>query len=85
IQVIEEAIKYIAQLQQALRTQPDSAVHGEVTEENIAVEWQENRRKTLRQKRQRIASYMIKAQRHMPRRRPKFSSKLLKIRCFSEV
>ncbi|XP_031574952.1 uncharacterized protein LOC116308621 [Actinia tenebrosa] len=74
IQVIEEAIKYIAHLQQALRTQPQNADQGEANTRNTEPESPEKRRTSLRQKRQRIASYMIKTQRHMPRTRPKFSN-----------
>ncbi|XP_001633869.2 uncharacterized protein LOC5513658 [Nematostella vectensis] len=76
IQVIEEAIKYIAQLQDALRTQPDSSSRGESSNSNTESATVEKPRSSVREKRQRIASYMIKRQRHTPRTRPKFTASM---------
>ncbi|KAJ7392113.1 hypothetical protein OS493_013481 [Desmophyllum pertusum] len=74
IEVIEEAIKYIAYLQATLSSRLDepneNTNSGEGTVERTDGE---RRPKVLRQKRQRLASYMIKTQRHTLPARRKFS------------
>lgn len=75
IEVIEEAIKYIAYLQATLSSRFEEP--SESNNNSVAVEQTEGERrpKILRQKRKRFASYMIKTQRHTLPARRKFSSR----------
>lgn len=75
IQVIEEAIKYIAHLQAALATRIEPGQNQSNTiETQEDTRQQHEGRKIVRQKRQRLASYMIKTQRHTLPTRSRFSS-----------
>lgn len=69
IEVIEEAIKYIAYLQDTLNARFEEDNTNEATQRT----GNERRPRIVRQKRQRFASYMIKTQRNSLPARRKFS------------
>jgi len=73
IEVIEEAIKYIAYLQATLSSRFEEATESNNNEGAVEETESERRPKIVRQKRQRLASYMIKTQRHSLPARRKFS------------
>ncbi|XP_078366105.1 uncharacterized protein LOC144650328 [Oculina patagonica] len=73
IEVIEEAIKYIAYLQATLSSRFEENNENNSGEGAGEQTDSERRPKVLRQKRQRLASYMIKTQRHTLPARRKFS------------
>lgn len=73
IEVIEEAIKYIAFLQATLSTRLEETNENNNSQETEQRTESERRPRILRQKRQRLASYMIKTQRHTVPARRKFS------------
>lgn len=73
IEVIEEAIKYIAYLQATLSSRFEEPSESNNNDGAVEQTESERRPRILRQKRQRLASYMIKTQRHTLPARRKFS------------
>lgn len=73
IEVIEEAIKYIAFLQATLSSRLEESNENSNRQETEERTESERKPKILRQKRQRFASYMIKTQKQTVPARRKFS------------